>query len=202
MELFPFAGREVVLTCLGYILGCFSPGYYLVKYRTGKDIRALHSGSTGGTNVGRILGTNGYLLTLSGDALKASLALGTARYFGLGDWGIASVIVAVIAGHIWPAQLRFHGGKGLAPALGIIAVLDYRAALIMCAIAILGSLARCGKGAILFAACISPAVIALLNHGAAEISAMTVLAVLVLIAHRDNIRDFFAERRGRKGQEA
>lgn len=202
MELFSGIDREVVLTCFAYILGCFSTGYYLVRFRTGQDIRTLYSKSTGSTNVGRILGRSGYAATVFGDAAKAAIALGTARYFGASRWGIASVIIAVAAGHIWPAQLRFHGGKGLAPALGIISVLDYRAALIAGCIAAAGPLLGRGTVTVLLAAVVSPAIVALLHHGRADITGMTVLALLVVIAHRENIRAFIAVRRGRKGLQA
>jgi len=201
MEFFSIA-KESVLICFGYFMGCFSTGYYLVRYRTGRDIRTLHSCSTGSSNAGRVLGKSGYYLTLAGDAMKAAVSLGAARYFGASNWGIPCVIVAVIAGHIWPIQLRFHGGKGLAPALGLIVILDWRAALIMVSMALIGAIVGCGKATYLLAAFISPVILALLNHRIAEITGMAARAVLVLIAHRENISDFFAEKRGRKGLRA
>jgi acyl phosphate:glycerol-3-phosphate acyltransferase len=199
MELFSGSGREVALICIGYALGCFSTGYYLVRCRTRQDIRILYSGTAGSTNAGRILGKSGHFITLIGDAGKAAIALGAARYFGASQWGIAAVAIAIVAGHIWPVQLNFHGGKGLAPALGIISVLDYRAALIAGGAVLLGSLLGWGLAMRLVAAAISPIIIALLNHGAPDITAMAVLALLILLAHRDNIRAFIAEKRGRKG---
>jgi len=202
MELFSGPGREVVLICIGYALGCFSTGYYLVRYRTGQDIRILYSGTAGSTNAGRILGKSGYFLTLIGDAGKAAIALGAARYFGASHWGIAATAIAIVAGHIWPVQLKFHGGKGLAPALGIISVLDYRAALIAGGMVLLGHFLGWGLAMRLVAAAISPTIIALLNHGAPDITAMAVIALLVLIVHRANIRAFLAEKRSRKGLQA
>ena len=38
-------------------------------------------------------------------------------------------MLAVVAGHIWPAQLRFRGGKGVATSFGALLVFDYRVAL-------------------------------------------------------------------------
>ena len=190
------------MVCIGYALGCFSTGYYLVRYWTGKDIRALYSGTAGSTNAGRILGKTGYFITLIGDAGKAALAMGIARYFGASRWGIAAVIIAIIAGHLWPVQLKFRGGKGLAPALGIISVLDYRAALIAGGVALLDPLLGWGLAMRLVAAALSPIIIAFLKHGLPDIMAMTVLALLILLAHRDNIREFIAEKRARKGLQA
>jgi acyl phosphate:glycerol-3-phosphate acyltransferase len=202
MELFSGPGREVVLICMGYALGCLSTGYYLVRFRTGQDIRILYSGTAGSTNAGRILGKSGYFITLIGDACKAAIALGAARYFGASQWGMAAVSVAIVVGHIWPVQLKFRGGKGLAPALGVISVLDYRAALIAGFVILLGHLLGCGLASRLVAAALSPIIIALLNHGAPDITAMVVLALLILPAHHDNIRTFIANKRGRKGLQA
>jgi len=39
-----------------YLLGCCTTGYYLVRWRTGQDIRQLGSGSVGARNVSRVLG--------------------------------------------------------------------------------------------------------------------------------------------------
>jgi hypothetical protein len=48
---------------VAYFLGCFATGYYLVRARTGRDIREIESGSTGTRNVGRVLGKSGFVLT-------------------------------------------------------------------------------------------------------------------------------------------
>lgn len=202
MELFSSPLREVVFTCFGYALGCVPTGYCLVRLRTGKDIRSIGSRSTGSTNVGKVLGPAGYVMTLFGDISKAAIATWTAIHFGVTSWGLASVMIATLAGHIWPIQLGFHGGKGLAPGIGILAILDYRAFLIAGGIAVIGPLAGKGTVTLMLAAMASPLVIALLHHSKAEVTGLTVLVLLVLIAHRDNIRAFFSEKRGRKGLQA
>src|ERR1017187_8659729 len=112
-----------------YLLGCFATGYYLVRARTGKDIREIESGSTGARNVGRVLGKPGFVLTVFGDFGKGALAV-----WGAWEWTnnhhlAAVAMLAVIAGQIWPAQLRFRGGQGVAASLGALLVFDYRMAL-------------------------------------------------------------------------
>ena len=44
---------------VAYFFGCFATGYYLVRARTGMDIREIESGSTGTRNAGRVLGKTG-----------------------------------------------------------------------------------------------------------------------------------------------
>jgi glycerol-3-phosphate acyltransferase PlsY len=101
-----------------YLLGGFSPGYWLVRLRTGADVRTQGSGATGATNSARLLGKGGFALVLLLDALKGALAVVVARVTGLtGGWEFAAG-TAVVAGHVWPVQLRFRGGRGLGPLLG------------------------------------------------------------------------------------
>src|SRR4051794_37968242 len=94
-----------------YGLGCVSTGYYLVRMRSGCDVRERHSGNTGARNVGRVLGMGGFLVTLLGDIAKGACAVGLVWRF-TGETRLAAVaMVAVVAGHVWPCQLGFRGGK-------------------------------------------------------------------------------------------
>ncbi len=202
MEFFTGPSRELTIVCAGYALGCFSPGYYLVRLCSGQDIRTISSRSTGSTNVGRVLGRPGYIVTVLADGAKGGIALWAALYFGLSLWGTIAVMIAVVTGHIWPAQLGFQGGKGLATWFGAMVVFDFRLALILGSIAILGSLLGLGTVSFLAAAVVSPAIAAVLGRPEVEMAGLGILVLLVLIAHRNNIRAFLAERRGRKGLQA
>src|SRR5213082_212511 len=124
MHSVPYA-KETLVMLLGYALGCFTSGYYLVRWRTGDDIRWLGSGSVGATNVGRVLGRPGFFLTVLCDFFKGLFAVWLARYFQLNPTGTVLAMVAVAIGHIWPAQLWFHGGKGVATSLGALLMFDY-----------------------------------------------------------------------------
>ncbi len=46
------------------LLGCFNTGDYLVRWRTGQDLRTLGSGSAGSKNVSRVVGPVGFGVTL------------------------------------------------------------------------------------------------------------------------------------------
>lgn len=105
--------------CLAcYLLGGFCAGYYWVRLRDGRDVRDTGSGNAGARNVGRLLGRGGFLATLFLDAAKGALAIALAAWTGAGAWGTALALLAVVAGHVAPIQLRWRGGKGLATALG------------------------------------------------------------------------------------
>ncbi len=74
-------GKGIGVVLGSYVLGCFTTGYYLVRWRTGQDLRGLGSGSVGAKNAGRVLGAMGFLLTLTGDLAKGALGgLGGAAF--------------------------------------------------------------------------------------------------------------------------
>lgn len=101
-----------------YALGCLVSAYYITRFRHGVDIRASGSGNAGATNVGRLYGRNEAAVTLILDALKGAAAVMAGYYFVGPDWAAVLALAAAIIGHIWPAQLQFHGGKGVATGLG------------------------------------------------------------------------------------
>lgn len=173
-----------------YVLGCFAAGYYLVRSRLGEDIRELGSGSVGARNVGRILGKTGFLVTLICDFGKGGLAVWAARHFTTDERIVAIAMVAVVAGHIWPAQLHFHGGKGMATSLGALLVYDSKLALVYCAL-FLGAFVLQWRTVLpgLFALICLPLVALFLGQDRIQVVLITVMSGLVLFAHRRNITD-------------
>lgn len=105
-------------TLLAYALGCLNTGYYLVRVRTGADLRSQGSGTAGATNTGRVLGHAGFVIAMVGDVLKGGAAVGAAFWLAPDTVAAPLAAVAVVAGHIYPAQLAFRGGKGLATSFG------------------------------------------------------------------------------------
>lgn len=116
----------VALVPLAYALGCFSAGYYAVRLRTGQDIRDLGSGNAGAQNAGVVLGKPWFALVLVADMLKGVLAVLAARWLQVDDVLATLVIVAVVAGHIWPVQMQFRGGMGISTSLGALLAFDVR----------------------------------------------------------------------------
>ena len=100
----------------------------IVKIKTGKDVRELGSGRTGGTNVVRAAGFWAGLLTAILDILKGAVSVWIAQSLSL-DNHLISILapIGAILGHNYSIfligrdenrKLRFHGGAGGAPALG------------------------------------------------------------------------------------
>ena len=70
----------IITVILAYLIGSFPTGYILVKAVKGIDIREVGSGSTGATNVKRVLGTKAYIFVMFVDALKGLLPVLAAKY--------------------------------------------------------------------------------------------------------------------------
>lgn len=189
-----------------YLIGCCTTGYYLVRWRTGQDVRESGSGSVGARNVSRVLGPPGFVLTVLGDFTKGAFAVWAARHFTGDQKLIAVAMLAVVAGHIWPAQLRLRGGKGMATSLGGLCIFDFHLALAFGLLFGIG-LALIRKTMVpgLFAMACLPFVSAYLSYNpgghafhSPEVLSVSILASIVLIAHRKNVTEellHFLERR-------
>ena len=184
----PLPARLVTITAFGYAAGCLNAGYYLVRARRGVDLRDQHSGNAGATNAGRMLGGGGFVLVLALDAAKgagaALVGLGLA-----GDVGAALGALAAIIGHIWPAQLGWRGGKGIAPAVGGFLLVEPRATILAVMLALmLFALTRRWSAGGLAAVVSAPAIVLLVGRPWTAALPVAVAASLVLLAHRDEVR--------------
>ena len=189
---------EIIVIISSYFIGCISTGYYLVRLRLGQDVRSLGSGSTGTRNVGRILGKQGFVITLLGDLIKGMIPVGIAIALQLDTWCIMLAIIAVIVGHIWPIQLRFRGGRGAATTIGALLVFDYRIVLITILIGCFIYFFRreqtvSGLIALIF----SPVIAFVLGQPVEVILYLIALVVIILIAHRSVIREYYKVIRNR-----
>ena len=72
----------VVAFLLGYLLGSIPFGLVLTRLAGTKDLRSIGSGSIGATNVLRTGNKGLAVATLLGDALKGTLAVVIAGYYG------------------------------------------------------------------------------------------------------------------------
>src|SRR5947208_14693195 len=104
MHSVPYA-KETLVVLLGYGLGCLTSGYYLVRWRTGEDVRFIGSGSVGARNVGRVLGPPGFCLTVVCDFSKGLLAVWLAEDFQLKPTGVMLTVLAAAAGHVSPVAV-------------------------------------------------------------------------------------------------
>ncbi len=110
-----------------YLLGSIPFGLIVVKLISGKDLRHVASGRTGGTNAMRAAGFLAGLFTAVLDILKSAAAVWIAKAFTPSVWMHVLAPVAAIVGHNWSiflaertaeGKLRLRGGAGGAAAGG------------------------------------------------------------------------------------
>jgi acyl phosphate:glycerol-3-phosphate acyltransferase len=115
--------EAVALVALGYLSGSVPYGLLVVRALKGVDVRSQGSGNIGATNVARAAGRAAGVGVLVLDALKGALPVLLARAVAPGTDLPVWVGVAAFLGHVAPVWLGFRGGKGVATALGVLAVL-------------------------------------------------------------------------------
>src|ERR1700761_6628758 len=109
----------VLAVVAAYLIGGIPFGLIVVKFMTGADVRASGSGNIGATNVLRTTGRLAGVLTLILDAAKGWFAVWLAsRLTGGSVLWMSAGAFAGLAGHAFPAWLRFKGGKAVASFLG------------------------------------------------------------------------------------
>ena len=114
---------------LAYLIGSIPSGLLVVKIATGKDVREIESGRTGGTNAMRAAGPLAGLLTALLDIFKGAGAVWVGQsLFSSPDWIVALDGLLAILGHNYSAfliernedgKLHFRGGAGGATTLGV-----------------------------------------------------------------------------------
>jgi glycerol-3-phosphate acyltransferase PlsY len=162
------------------------------------DIRQVGSGNVGTTNVLRTGNKLATAFTLIGDVGKGVLAVIIGQYFG--PWTAMAAGLGAFTGHIFPVWLNFKGGKGFATYLGILAVLNLPVALLTGATWIASTLIwRMSSLATLVSAAVSPLYMLLI---APWIYAMgsAILAVLIFVTHRENIKRILGNQEPRIGE--
>ncbi len=188
---------------IAYLLGSIPFGYLLVRFIRHEDIRAVGSGNIGATNVLRSGAKGLGVATLLLDLLKAYAAVLVARHLAPANYDLAvGAAVAAVLGHVFPAWLRFRGGKGVASALGVFLALVPMAALVALVVfVIVVVLSRYVSLASITAAAVMPvAGIALApERSPVVVVGFLFLSALIIAKHHANIRRLLAGTESRFG---
>jgi glycerol-3-phosphate acyltransferase PlsY len=178
--------REMLFAlALGYLLGSIPFGLVLTRLAGKGDIRSIGSGNIGATNVLRTGSKWLAGLTLILDCLKATAAILIAQRFFGPETGAFAAAGAFI-GHLYPAWLKFRGGKGAATLFGILIALLPVAAAVYAAVWIsLLLTVRISSVAGMTAAICAPITAAALHSS--YFPMLLGFALLVLWKHRENI---------------
>jgi glycerol-3-phosphate acyltransferase PlsY len=115
----------VAAALIGYLMGSLPLGFLVTRSSGRVDLRRVGSGNVGAANAYRTAGPRVAALVLLVDVGKGagSVLLSRALLPASGPVTDALAGLAGIVGHIYPVWLRFAGGKGVAAACGVFAVL-------------------------------------------------------------------------------
>jgi len=189
----------VIALIVGYLFGSIPFGLILTRAAGTQDLRSIGSGNIGATNVLRTGRKGLAAATLIGDALKGTVAVILAGYFGGPNAAMAAALGAFL-GHLFPVWLKFRGGKGVAVYIGILIGLFWPAAIVFCVIWLTTAIVtRYSSLAALVASVVTPIFLWWFGHLALA-SLFAVLTLLLFYMHRENIRRLQAGTEGKIGK--
>jgi acyl phosphate:glycerol-3-phosphate acyltransferase len=188
----------VLAFLVGYLLGSIPFGLVLTKLAGTQDLRSIGSGNIGATNVLRTGRKGLAAATLIGDALKGTVAVIIAGYFGGANAAMLAALGAFL-GHLFPIWLKFQGGKGVATYIGVLIGLFWPAAVVFCLIWLATAFtSRYSSLSALVAAFVTPLFLWWFGHPALA-SLFVVLTLLLFWKHSENIRRLQSGTEGRIG---
>ena len=110
----------VSLGLLCYVIGSLPTAYLFTRYILGRDIREIGDFNSGAANVFRNVGSKSGIAVGAIDIAKGSLVIVLSKIL-VDDPGMVMMAgAAALAGHNFPAHLKFKGGRGAATAVGVL----------------------------------------------------------------------------------
>jgi acyl phosphate:glycerol-3-phosphate acyltransferase len=181
----------VVAVIVGYLIGAFPSGVVVGRI-AGRDPRSAGSGRTGTTNALRSLGMRWAATVAVLDLAKGVLAVIAGNAIGPEPWAGALAAVAAVVGHVWSVFIGFKGGRGVATGGGAMLVLSPLAVLAAAAelVAIVAATRLVSLGSIsasVTVVLVSGILYAIGWVGLEVVVAAALIALVVVVAHADNI---------------
>ena len=180
--------KEALFALGAYLLGSIPFAIVVSRVMGIADPRTYGSKNIGATNVLRSGNRLAALLTVLGDAGKGWVAVLVAQLLGASVGIIALVAFCAFLGHVFPAWLRFNGGKGVATAGGVLIAIDWRLGLTIIALWLaIAAATRYSSLAALIAAIFAPIATWYLHGVGPLLYAVIGMSVLLIFRHKANI---------------
>jgi len=177
---------EVIIVAItSYLMGSIPFGFILTKIFLKKDIRGIGSGNIGATNALRTGNKSLGYGTLLLDVLKAIIPV---IYIKLNypDY-IFITSIFVFIGHVFPLWLKFKGGKGVAPYVGILFSINLIYGIVFVSIWIITFLiSKYSSLASLIASFTIPIYLLFFNNE--NLIFFSIMFVLIFYTHRENVK--------------
>ena len=184
----------IMFIVTAYLLGSIPFGKLIAKRVAHINITQRGSGNIGATNVARELGITWGLVTLLLDMLKGFLPVFLYAHYILQagiefETCLSAIGLAALLGHQFSIFMRFHGGKGVATAIGIYLVISPLACL-MAVIVFILTVYRwdfVSLGSML-AAIVMAGLLALFGKSQPLVTTSIIVAALICFKHKGNIK--------------
>ena len=177
---------EVIIVAItSYLMGSIPFGFILTKIFLKKDIRDIGSGNIGATNALRTGNKSLGYGTLLLDVLKAIIPVIYTK-LNYPDY-IFITSMFVFLGHVFPLWLKFKGGKGVAPYVGILFSINLIYGIIFVSIWIITFLiSKYSSLASLIASFTIPIYLLFFNNE--NLIFFSIMFVLIFYTHRENVK--------------
>ena len=178
----------MAIIIVAYLIGSI-PFALLLARRFGEaDLRRVGSGNLGAANVMRASGVTAGLLVAALDMTKGAASVWLAARGSASAALPAAAGLAAIIGHIYPVWLRFRGGKGVATACGVFAVLTPLALppALAVFVAVVWMTKYISLGSVVATIALPPLAYAL-GSPAPSVLAAFAAAVVIVFRHRSNV---------------
>ena len=177
---------EVIIVAItSYLMGSIPFGFILTKIFLKKDIRNIGSGNIGATNALRTGNKSLGYGTLLLDVLKAIIPVIYTKLNYPDYIFITSMFVFI--GHVFPLWLKFKGGKGVAPYVGILFSINLIYGIVFVSIWIITFLiSKYSSLASLIASFTIPIYLLFFNNE--NLIFFSIMFVLIFYTHRENVK--------------
>ncbi|MBE1553245.1 glycerol-3-phosphate acyltransferase [Sporosarcina limicola] len=180
-----------------YLLGNILTATIISNLFYKKEIHSEGSGNPGARNVGRVFGKKAFVATFFGDAIKGALAVLATKWLGFGMTIEILALIAVLLGHIYPVFFKFRGGQGISAFIGGLLAFNLPTFAVFVGIfLLLYAFIRSFTVAGLSAIVVVPVIVLSLSLGLQVFIATCFLSSLVLLAHKDDLKEKFMKERG------
>ena len=192
----------VVAGVLGYLIGSLPLGYLVARRWAGVDLRRVGSGNVGATNVWRVSGPVLGVVVMAVDVAKGVVAVVVAGRVASFEAASVTAGVAAVAGHMFPVWLGGRGGKGVATACGVFALLAPLATVCAALVFVLTTATtRLVSAGSVVATVMLPVAAAVLGASGAVVAGSLVAATLIVWRHRSNLRSLWRGTERRFGRD-
>ena len=187
----------IIAAVISYAIGSIMSSVIISRKMAGFDVREKGSKNAGSTNVLRAVGKKAAILTLICDILKGVVAILVAMLIAkIADVDNVLLIkyiagLSAILGHTFPIFFEFRGGKGVATALGVLLMLNWKIGLISLIFAvILIAITKMVSVGSITAAILYPILVLFMQEDKSfgVIILSFAIAILVIFNHRSNIK--------------